>query len=140
MEFSRRDFLKGTIAALVASSFPDAAHGEEAGELNKAHEPLIRVPKVAQDGRVVPVTVDLSGHPMEEDHYIKSIEIFDMQSKTPDRGRAVLTPDIGRAFLSTRVKMPDGKHNIKVVIECSKHGRFESAVTMSVVGGQCKEV
>lgn len=139
MKLGRRDFIRGTIAALILSSFPDVAGGIETDELSRTHVPVIRIPLVAQDGRTVPVTIDLPEHPMEEGHYVKSISIYDPNSRITDKGSVILTPGIGKAFFSTRLKMTDGKHSVKAVIECSVHGRFENTTVMSVVGGQCKE-
>lgn len=139
MKFGRRDFIKGTIAALIVSSFPDVTSGAEVDGSDKGHMPVIRIPLVAQDGRTVPITIDLPEHPMEDGHYVKSIEILDPDSRITDKGNVVLSPRIGKAFFSTRLKMADGKHSVKAIIECSVHGRFENTVIMSVVGGQCKE-
>lgn len=62
------------------------------------------VPTVAADGRVVPVMIE-SDLPMAADAYVKAIHI--LVDNNPDIHLAEfrLTPEIGQAFVSTRIKM-----------------------------------
>jgi sulfur-oxidizing protein SoxY len=62
------------------------------------------MPAVAEDGRVVPVIIE-SDLPMTSEHYVKSVHL--VVDHNPDAHLAAfhLTPAIGSAFISTRIKM-----------------------------------
>ncbi|MCL4491489.1 MAG: hypothetical protein M1510_06230 [Nitrospirae bacterium] len=126
-------------ARLVAEGIQRPKDPSNLSDFERIHTPVVRAPKLPQDGRFVPFRVELPEHPMDEDHYIKSIEIIDPQSVVKEKGIFSLTPALGRATVSTRLKMADGKHAVRVIAECSKHGKWETVFHLSAVGGQCKE-
>ncbi|MBI3592658.1 MAG: hypothetical protein HY099_04160, partial [Nitrospirae bacterium] len=66
-------------------------------------------------------------------------EIIDPQSVVKEKGVFILTPALGKASVSTRLKMADGKHSVRVIAECNKHGKWETVFNLNAVGGQCKE-
>lgn len=62
------------------------------------------MPAVAEDGRVVPVIIE-SDLPMTAEQYIKGIHLI--VDHNPDAHLAAfhLTPALGKAYISTRIKM-----------------------------------
>ena len=85
---SRRKFLRyamvGGVAVPITSSlgvfniahakaFNFAADPNDLTDMERMHLPQITLPPVVEDGSQAPIQVTVN-HPMEEDHYIKSIQ------------------------------------------------------------------
>lgn len=130
---SRRLFIKqiglGTVG--VSLSF-HKVFGEVQDRL---HRPVIDVPILAQDGSAVPVKVSLD-HPMERDHFIQSFELSIETDPVPSKGKFFFSPANGQASLAFQMRSGVGGL-LKVVGECSRHGRFVGTAELRVVGGGC---
>jgi len=78
-------------------------------------------PTVAADGRVVPVMIE-SDLPMAAERYVKAVHL--LVDNNPDIHLAEfrLTPQIGQAFVSTRIKMrmtsPSGRSSKRRTVRC----------------------
>jgi sulfur-oxidizing protein SoxY len=90
------------------------------------------VPPVVEDGGVVPISLQLN-HPMEPDHYIRSIDFFDENSLIKLKAIARFSPEIGRAQLSTSIRLAKSTR-LKAVAECNLHGRWLSVSPEVQVG------
>lgn len=148
---SRRAFLKAAaLIGLIGSIIPDilmpkrvsaAEHGKKAANLQKLtseeaiHIPKVDIPAIAEDGSMVPIVVSVN-HPMEPDHYIKSIHIIDDLSAIPSKGLYRFTPANGEAYISTRIKLPEST-TVRAIVECNKHGKWENGADIKVTVGGC---
>lgn len=64
----------------------------------------ITLPKVTDQGRFVPIRVAVDS-PMSETDYVKAIHILAERNPTPEVASFHLTPAIGRAEVSTRIRL-----------------------------------
>ena len=149
--FSRRDFINVSIGVGLAIpltsivTHSNEAHGaafqtpkdfENMTELEAMHVPKIAVPPVVEDGSQASIvcTVD---HPMEEDHYIKSIQIMNFADPVVVKGKFYLTPANGEAYISTQIRLSGGEGEVWVVAECNQHGKWAASKKISVAAGGC---
>lgn len=137
---TRRRLLRVTALAGAAALGADGAAGglRRAGTGGEvfdlsAHLPVVKAPRSAI-GSLVPVfvAVQLS---MAADHYIRSLEIAVPSDPVPSKGRVSLTPACGEAYFYTQVRVDEGRVEMVVEAECSRHGRFESRVAIEVLEG-----
>lgn len=93
------------------------------------------VPTVAADGRVVPVMIE-SDLPMTANAYVKAIHV--LVDNNPDIHIAEfrLTPQIGQAFLSTRIKMRMTSP-VRAIIETSDGAVWGAAADVRVTVNGC---
>lgn len=150
---SRRSFLRlaSTLAALGYTA-------QEAGWLSDAfasewqrpndpsapppseqsYLPILRVPPVTRNGAHVPIVAEMR-HPMEPDHYIKSIQILNESDPIPSKGIFYLSPANGQAYLSVQARMHSGTSAVRVIAECTRHGRWTTSqpITIPEGGGGC---
>lgn len=93
------------------------------------------VPTVAADGRVVPVIVE-SDLPMGADRYVKTIHL--LVDNNPDIHLAEfrLTPSIGQAFVSTRIKMRMTSP-VRAIVETSDGALWGRAADVRVTVNGC---
>lgn len=138
----RRDFLKkiGT-TAVVASSLPvvSFAQGSKPVSPNKmSHKKAVdvitggkipeksskvhlKVPEIAENGAVVPVTVEVDS-PMTANNYVKAIHILNTKNGNTRCIDVNLTPANGKAMFSTRIKL-GGSQDVVALVELS-NGQF----------------
>ena len=64
----------------------------------------ITLPKVTDQGRFVPIRVAVES-PMTADDYVKAIHIVAERNPTPEVASFRLSPQIGRAQVSTRIRL-----------------------------------
>lgn len=127
MVIDRRDVLRILVAA--------AAGWPAAGWAQGAHRIVIDVPILADDPVAVPLTVSVD-HPMEADHYIKSLEVGLASDPVPRKGTFRFTPRSGRASIAYQMRSGQGGE-LSVAGECSRHGRFEAKQLVRVAPGGC---
>jgi len=148
---SRRTFLKtAALIGLISSIIPDILipkrlladeSGRKAVDPKKLtpeeamHIPTVDLPLIAEDGSLVPIIVSVN-HPMESDHYIKSIYILDDLSAIPSKGLYRFTPANGEAYISTRIKLAEST-KVRAIAECNKHGKWEGSADIKVTVGGC---
>lgn len=149
--FTRRKFLNYTMVGGVAiplfSIIPNSneAYGgvfqtakdlENLTDLEKMHVPKISLPPVVEDGSQASIVCSVD-HPMDEDHYIKSIQIMNFADPVVIKGKFYLTPNNGEAYISTQIRLSGGEGTVWVVSECNKHGKWASSKNVSVAAGGC---
>ena len=105
-------------------------------DLEKQHLMELRLPVIAEDGANVPMIVSLT-HPMEADHYIKSIQILNFKDPVVSKGVFHFTPANGVAHISTQLRMDGGDAEIFVVAECSQHGKWVASKKLKISLGGC---
>ena len=100
--------------------------------------PILRVPPVTRNGAHVPIVAEMR-HPMEPDHYIKSIQILNESDPIPSKGIFYLSPANGQAYLSVQARMHSGASAVRIIAECTRHGRWTTSqpITIPEGGGGC---
>lgn len=104
-------------------------------ELEKIHVPQLGLPPIAEDGAIVPAYVELP-HPMEPDHYIKSVEILFYGDPVVSKGKFNFTPQNAIPYLSTQIRL-GGSGEVVCISECNKHGRWIGVASVKVTVGGC---
>ena len=150
-EVTRRKFLRaaaagGTAATLLPGmSLFDEAQGavfnfpadpENPTEEERIHLPKVTLPPVVEDGSQAPIVVELD-HPMEEDHYIKSVQVLNFTDPVVIKGKFYFTPMNGQAYMGTQIRLAGGEDTVWVVAECSKHGKWAVSKSVKVAAGGC---
>lgn len=126
LRLDRRHFLIGAALACV----PVRASAQAAD-----HAVKLDVPRLSEDPTGVPVSVSVD-HPMEPDHYIRSIEVSLASDPVPYKGTFVFTPANGRAAMSFKMRSGAGGV-VRAVAECTKHGTFTGTRAIRVTEGGC---
>jgi desulfoferrodoxin (superoxide reductase-like protein) len=83
----------------------------------------------------IPLTVSVE-HPMEPEHYIRSLEVALPTDPVPAKGVFRFTHRSGRASVSYQIRSGQGG-DLRVTAECSRHGRFAATQTLRVAPGGC---
>ena len=150
-DFTRRKFLNYSMVGGVAlpllslMNLQNVAHGgvfqtakdlENLTDLEKMHVPKISLPPVVEDGSQASIVCSVD-HPMDEDHYIKSIQIMNFADPVVIKGKFYLTPNNGEAYISTQIRLSGGEGTVWVVSECNQHGKWASRKNVSVAAGGC---
>lgn len=131
---NRRKFLAGSFAALVCSALT-ARHAWGEAKSDEAHRVQIDLPVLAEDPTAVPLRVAVD-HPMEPDHFIRSLDVSIETDPVAYKGKFLFTPANGRAWLTFQFRSGVGGV-VKVVGECSRHGRFTGTREVRVTEGGC---
>jgi desulfoferrodoxin-like iron-binding protein len=104
-------------------------------DFEKMHVPKLSLPPIAEDGAVVPAYVEVP-HPMEDDHYIKNVEILFYTDPVVAKGKFHFTPINGEAFLSTQIRLGTSGE-VVCISECNKHGKWIGVSSVKVTVGGC---
>jgi predicted secreted protein len=129
----RRAILKGTLLGAGAFLFRPGLGAAQ--DLKGAHQVKLDLPILAEDPTTVPVLVSVD-HPMEPDHFIRSVEITLETDPVPHKGTFLFSPANGRARVAFQMRSGVGGL-VKATAECSKHGRFVGTKEVRVVEGGC---
>jgi predicted secreted protein len=149
-QYTRRDFLQYAIVSGVAvpitgfglsgiasaSPFNFVADPENPTELEKMHLVKITLPPVVEDGSQAPIQVEM-GHPMDDDHYIKSIQIVSFNDPVQTKGNFYFSPANGEAFIGTQIRLNGGESEVWVIAECNQHGKWAMSKHTKVAAGGC---
>src|SRR3989449_9400424 len=103
--------------------------------LEREHRPAIDSPTLSEDPSAVPLRVSVS-HPMEPNHFIRSIEIRLDNDPVPYKGTFFFTPANGQAAIAFQMRSGSGGL-LKALAECSQHGRFVVTKEIRVAEGGC---
>lgn len=127
---SRRAFLVGTGVALVRPR-PAATQGHG----DREHRVEFDLPILSEEPTAVPIRVGVD-HPMEPDHFIRSIAVTLDKDPVPYKGTFLFGPANGRAWIAFQMRSGAGGI-VRATAECSRHGRFEGTREVRVVEGGC---
>lgn len=105
-------------------------------EIERIHVPKVTLPPVVEDGNQAPIVVEVD-HPMEENHYIKSIQILNFNDPIVIKGQCFFTPMSGQAYLSTQIRLAGGESRVWVISECNQHGKYATYRDVKVAAGGC---
>jgi len=152
----RREFFKqlGGAAAVVAvapamsfaadakpksdnkMSFETALNAITGGKKPKTSEKInIKVPEIAENGAVVPVTATVDS-PMTDKDYVKSIHILAGGNSNARCIDVNLTPANGKAMFSTRIKL-GGTQEVSAVAVLSNGEVLIASQSVKVTIGGC---
>jgi len=152
----RRDFFKklGTAAAVTAvipaMSFAGDAKPVSPNKMDydtavktitggKAPKPSkkikLKVPEIAENGAVVPVTVEVNS-PMTDKDYVKAIHILTGKNSNARTIDVYLTPANGKAMFSTRIKL-GGTQKVSALVELSNGEFITASQSVKVTIGGC---
>ncbi len=161
-KMKRRDFLRVTLAVGAAASLPVLrphrasankaaawpAEGFDAETLTdamkktigKSDVPLspkvkLNVPKTAENGAVVPVTVEVDS-PMTAADYIETLYLYVDDNPRPLASEFHFTPASGKAYVQQRLKM-GGTSNIRAVAKTNKGQLMAAAQEVRVTIAGC---
>lgn len=104
-------------------------------DFEKQHVPLLSLPPIAEDGAIVPAYVEVP-HPMEAEHYLKSVKVLFYTDPVVDKGTFHFTPVNGEAYLSTQIRLGESGE-VVCIAECSKHGKWIGTASVKVTVGGC---
>ena len=142
MLMKRRSFLFGILLTIPyfdqvwASSFHIPSDINNLTEFEKIHVPRVTLPPVVEDGNQAPIIVQVD-HPMEENHYIKSIQILNFNDPIVIKGQCFFTPMSGEAYFGTQIRLAGGESRVWVVSECNRHGKYATYKDVKVAAGGC---
>jgi len=152
----RRDFFKklGVVAAASAvapmvsfagdakpvspnkMAFASAVDAITGGKTPKPSKLIkLKVPEIAENGAVVPVTVEVQS-PMTDADYVKSIHILAGKNSNARCIDVNLTPANGKAMLSTRIKL-GGTQEVSALVELSNGDFIIASQSVKVTIGGC---
>lgn len=152
----RRDFFKklGAVAAVTAVmpamsfaaeakmegpnklSFKDAVNAVTGGKTPQVSNKIkLKVPEIAENGAVVPVTVEVES-PMTDADYVKAIHIFATKNNNSRCIDVHLTPANGKAMFATRIKL-GGTQDVATVVELSDGTFLTASQNVKVTIGGC---
>ena len=95
----------------------------------------LEVPRLAENGNIVPVTVIVDS-PMTEQDHVKSIHLFAESNPQPRIVDVELGPYNGQPRISTRVRVAVSQH-LRAVAVMSDGSLWSAAVEVEVTVGGC---
>ena len=95
----------------------------------------MKVPEIAENGAVVPVTVTVDS-PMTDADYVKAIHIFATKNGNTRCIDVFLTPANGKAMFSTRIKLGQTQE-VVALVELSDGTFLTAAQSVKVTIGGC---
>lgn len=132
---SRRDTVRILVSGAVSLALPGAVARAQGRPSDAAHRVHVDAPILADDPVAIPLTVSVD-HPMDPDHYIRTLEMSLPTDPVPMKGVFRFTPASGRASVAYQIRSGQGGELI-VVAECSRHGRVETRQAVRVAPGGC---
>lgn len=93
------------------------------------------IPKLAENGLSVPMTVSVES-PMTEDDHLRTLHIIAPANPVPTVARLHFSPRSGEAFLSTRIRLADTQH-VLALAEMSDGRVFSGEAHVVVTLGGC---
>ncbi len=101
----------------------------------KSSKVKLKVPEIAENGTVVPVTVEVDS-PMTDADYVKAIHIFSTKNPNVRCVNVNLTPANGKAYFSTRIKL-GGTQEVVSLVELSNGKFLIASQSVKVTIGGC---
>lgn len=145
MAVERRDFTRGAIA-LIALGVPLSVSAASA-DVSAAIEAILagreaveggielEVPRVAENGAQVPVTIRVES-PMTEADHVVAIHLLATANPTPGIGTFHMTPLLARAEVFTRLRLAE-EQEFRVLAELSDGRVLAAATRVTVTLGGC---
>src|ERR1700704_1214918 len=103
----------------------------------RAGKVKLDVPPLVENGNTVPLTVSVD-NPMTPDNHVKSIHVFNEKNPQPNVGNFYLSPNAGRAQVSTRIRLADSQ-KITAIAQLSDGSFWSASVDIIVTLAACTE-
>jgi sulfur-oxidizing protein SoxY len=100
-------------AAATPETMAAAIRNVVGGAVVQTGKVKLDVPPLVENGNTVPMTVSVTS-PMTADDYVKSIHVFNEKNPQPNIGNFYLGPQVGRAQISTRIRLADSQKIIAI--------------------------
>ena len=100
--------------------------------------PALTVPEIAENGLVVPVTVDVES-PMTEADYVRAIHIVAEGNPLPNVVSFFFSPRSGRAAVTTRIRLGDSQR-VRAIAQMSDGSFWQGDAATLVTLAACTEV
>ena len=145
MKSSRRLFLAGAAAVTLLPFAAEATPEELAAAIKevtggaelRTGKVTLDIPPIVENGNTVPMTVSVES-PMTADDYVKAIHVFNEKNPQPHVFDARLSPQNGKAAVSTRIKLADAQ-KVVAIAETSKGEFFSASADVIVTIAACIE-
>jgi len=98
----------------------------------------LKVPKIAEDGAVVPIEIEVD-FPMEKDNYIQKIHVLPTKNRVNKVITAHYTPDNGIAYLYVNAKLAESQ-DIVVLAETNGGTIFKTSRFVKVLISGCGDM
>jgi sulfur-oxidizing protein SoxY len=95
------------------------------------------IPPLVENGNTVPMTVSVTS-PMTSNDYVKSIHVFNEKNPQPNVGNFYLGPRVGRAQISTRIRLADSQ-KIVAIAQLSDGSFWSTSVDVVVTLAACTD-
>jgi sulfur-oxidizing protein SoxY len=95
------------------------------------------IPPLVENGNTVPMTVSVASPMAPEDH-VKSIHVFNEKNPQPNIGNFYLSPQAGRAQVSTRIRLADSQ-KVVAIAKLSDGTFWSASVDVVVTLAACTE-
>lgn len=93
------------------------------------------IPEIAENGLVVPITVEVES-PMTEADHVRAVHVFADGNPLPGIVSYVFTPECGKASASARMRLAQTQ-NIICIAEMSNGALFSAKAEVKVTIGGC---
>ncbi len=138
--FAKKMTTKPKIAKIILKDVK-TVNGKEVKWINhptkeeKLFIPTVRLPLIAQNGAFVPITMEVR-KPQTDKLYLKTFYIYDLNNPIPRAASFNLTPENGRAFIATRIKLQQESY-VQVLAEYSNGEVYGFKKRIKVTVGGC---
>jgi sulfur-oxidizing protein SoxY len=95
----------------------------------------LEVPLIAENGAVVPLTVDVTT-PMTPQNYVKAIYVISDKNRRPLNAKFNLTPAMGQAYVGTNLRLGETT-DVRAVVEMSDGTLLQAKREVKVTVGGC---
>jgi sulfur-oxidizing protein SoxY len=95
------------------------------------------IPPLVENGNTVPMTVSVESPMAPEDH-VKSIHVFNEKNPQPHIGNFYLSPQAGRAHVSTRIRLADSQ-KVVAIAKLSDGTVWSASVDVVVTLAACTD-
>jgi sulfur-oxidizing protein SoxY len=143
---SRRDFAVGGVAALLTALAAGGAvantdslgimverlFGDKSFEEDRVR---LLVPPIAENGTVVPVTIEVDS-PMTPQDHVLSLHLFALENPVPQVSSYMFTPYNGKAAVSTRIRLAKSQ-DILAIAEMSNRTIHAAKASVKIMIGGC---
>jgi sulfur-oxidizing protein SoxY len=119
--------------AMLASAIRNVV-GTEPVKVGKVK---LEIPPLVENGNTVPMTVSVESPMAAEDH-VRSIHVFNEKNPQPNIGNFYLSPQAGRAQVSTRIRLADSQ-KVVAIAKLSDGTFWSASVDVVVTLAACTE-
>ncbi|MGJ5202642.1 SoxY-related AACIE arm protein [Bradyrhizobium sp. HKCCYLR20261] len=119
--------------AMLASAIRNLV-GEAKVQVGKVR---LDIPPLVENGNTVPMTVSVD-HPMAPENFVKSVHVFNEKNPQPNVANFHLTPNAGRAQVTTRIRLADTQKVIAIA-KLSDGSFWSTTVDVIVTLAACTE-